>query len=311
MEDPKDSFFRYLTYERGASPHTIRNYMSDIREFSDFLRDKDYGEDKFDLTKVTSDDIRSYLGSIVSMREKSSVSRKLSTLRTFFKFLVKKGYIDSNPASLVSYPKAKRKLTQYLTVDDVFCLLAMPERETTLGSRDAAILEILYSSGIRVSELVGLDVTDIRWEESLLKVEGKGKKERIVPIGGPALSSLKSYLEMRTPEGYGISVDSMDNQALFLNSRGKRLTARSINRIIKKYILLGSLSLDVSPHSLRHAFATHLLEMGADLRDIQELLGHESISTTQRYTHITIDRLMEVYDRAHPRSGRKEYNEKG
>ena len=311
MEDPKDSFFRYLTYERGASPHTIRNYKSDIREFTEFLMDEDSGGGKFDLLKVTSDDIRSYLGSIVSMREKSSVSRKLSTLRTFFKFLVKKGYIDSNPASLVSYPKAKKKLTQYLTVDDVFSLLSMPNRETALGSRDAAILEILYSSGIRVSELVGLDKSDIEWDESLLRVEGKGKKERIVPMGTPALASLKSYLDLRTPEGFGLNRDSMDGEALFLNSRGKRLTSRSINRIIKKYILLGSLSLDVSPHSLRHAFATHLLEMGADLRDIQELLGHESISTTQRYTHISVDRLMEVYDRAHPRSGRKEYNGKG
>jgi integrase/recombinase XerC len=306
MEDPKDSFFRYLTYERGASPHTIRNYMSDIREFSEFLSDEDSGGESFDLLKVTSDDIRSYLGSIVSKREKSSVSRKLSVLRTFFKFLVKKGHIDSNPASLVSYPKAKKKLIQYLTVDDVFSLLAMPDRETALGSRDAAILELLYSSGIRVSELVGLNISDVRGGEALLRVVGKGKKERIVPIGGPAMSSIKDYLELRTPEGFGISIDSMDDDALFLNSRGKRLTARSVNRIIKKYILLGSLSLDVSPHSLRHAFATHLLEMGADLRDIQELLGHESISTTQRYTHISVDRLMEVYDRAHPRSGRKE-----
>jgi integrase/recombinase XerC len=318
MQDVIDLFSRFLSVERGSSPHTIRGYLGDIQEFMDFLAERPSTTgSEIDLTGVTSDDVRSYLGSLIRKRERSSVSRKLSALRTFYKFLVKRGYIDVNPAAVVSYPKSGKKLPEYLSVDDVFSLISLPPRETTLGKRDAALLELLYSTGIRVSELVGLDVSSVNIVDSVVRVTGKGKKERVIPVGAPALSAVKEYLAVRTGEHWGKKggeIDAsalflnreIDASALFLNRNGTRLSGRSVNRIIKKYILMASLSLDVSPHTIRHAFATHLLEMGADLRDIQELLGHESISTTQRYTHVSVARLMEVYDRAHPRSKKKE-----
>jgi len=301
--DPVDIFSEYLTLEKGASPHTIKSYTGDIRQFEDFLhgREKQIGEEQ--LIHASADDVRAFLGSIIDKRERSSVSRKLSSLRTFYKFLLRGGYIKKSPAVIVSYPKGTTKLVDYLTVDDVFRLIETTGGSSPAEKRDRAILELLYSTGIRVSELVGLNTLDINFEESVLKVSGKGKKERIVPVGGPALLAIKEYSEAKNQKAPRVD-DDISRDALFLNNRGGRLTARSVNRIVKKYILLGSLTLNVSPHKLRHAFATHLLEMGAGLRDIQELLGHESISTTQKYTHVTIDKLMEVYDKAHPRSKR-------
>ncbi len=304
QENVIDLFSRYLTYERGASAHTIKSYLTDLAEYAAFLEATQTGGG-IGPGEASHHDIRAWLGTLVGKREKSSVARKLSTLRTFYRFLVRKGYRDDNPAALVSYPRLPERLTAYLTVDDVFCLLSLPDRTTAPGKRDAAILELLYSTGIRVGEMTALDGADIDWDESVLRVMGKGKKERIVPIGEPALLSLRDYSAARTPVGWGVKESAIDPGALFLNRRGSRLTDRSVNRIIKKYILMGALTLNVSAHKLRHAFATHLLEMGADLRDIQEMLGHETISTTQRYTHVTIDTLMEIYDRAHPRSGRK------
>jgi integrase/recombinase XerC len=304
QENVIDLFSRYLTYERGASAHTIKSYLTDLEEYAAFL-DRERPDSGAGLTDASHHDIRAWLGTLVGKREKSSVARKLSALRTFYRFMVRKGYRTDNPAALVSYPRLPERLTAYLTVDDVFCLLSLPDRTTPAGKRDAAILELLYSTGIRVGELVALDRADIQWDESVVRVMGKGKKERIVPIGQPALDSLRDYASVRTAGTWGVSESVIDPDALFLNRRGGRLTDRSVNRNIKRYILMGALTLDVSAHKLRHAFATHLLEMGADLRDIQEMLGHETISTTQRYTHVTIDALMEIYDRAHPRSGRK------
>lgn len=304
QENVIDLFSRYLTYERGASAHTIKSYLTDLAEYTAFL-DRDAADTGRGVVGASHHDIRAWLGTLVGKRERSSVARKLSTLRTFYRFLIRKGYRDDNPAALVSYPRIGERLTAYLTVDDVFALLTLPDRTTPAGKRDAAILEILYSTGIRVGELMALNVPDISWDESVVRVMGKGKKERIVPIGGPALTSLRYYTEARTPGAWGIPEPAIDPQALFINRRGGRLTDRSVNRIIKRYILVGALTLNVSAHKLRHAFATHLLEMGADLRDIQEMLGHETISTTQRYTHVTVDTLMKIYDQAHPRSGRK------
>jgi integrase/recombinase XerC len=304
QENRIELFSRYLTHERGASAHTIKSYLTDLAEYAAFLERR--GDDAGGgVEDASHHDIRAWLGTLVGKRERSSVARKLSTLRTFYRFLVRKGYRDDNPAALVSYPRLPEKLVAYLTVDDVFSLLSLPDRGTPAGKRDAAILELLYSTGIRVGEMTALDCGDVAWDESVLRVMGKGKKERIVPIGGPALQSLRDYTGVRTTGGWSLPEHGMDPDALFLNRRGGRLTDRSVNRIIKKYILMGALTLNVSAHKLRHAFATHLLEMGADLRDIQEMLGHETISTTQRYTHVSIDTLMEIYDRAHPRSGRK------
>lgn len=304
-KDPVTLFSEYLSLTRGASPHTIRSYIKDIRQFEDFLRGgvkENEGGGK--LLNASPDDIRAYLGSIIGERERSSVSRKLSSLRAFYRFLLKRDYIERSPAAIVSYPKGETKLVDYLTVDDVFRLIETAGGEKPSEKRDRAVLELLYSTGIRVSELVGLDISDVDFEQSVLKVSGKGKKERVVPAGDPALSSLRDYLNVRKLDNFGTAKNHILEDALFLNMRGGRLSARSVNRIVKKYILLGSMTLNVSPHKLRHAFATHLLEMGAGLRDIQELLGHESIAATQKYTHVTIDRLMEVYDRAHPRSKR-------
>jgi integrase/recombinase XerC len=300
-KDPVELFSEYLSLTRGASPHTIRSYIRDIRQFEDFLSE---GEGGGKLLDASPDDIRTYLGSIIGERERSSVSRKLSSLRSFYRFLLKRGYIENSPAAVVSYPKGETKLVDYLTVDDVFRLIETAGGDDPSDKRDRAVLELLYSTGIRVSELVGLDISDVDFGESVLKVSGKGKKERVVPAGDPALSSLREYLSVRNESNFGSVKSHIADDALFLNMRGGRLTARSVNRIVKKYILLGSMTLNVSPHKLRHAFATHLLEMGAGLRDIQELLGHESLGATQKYTHVTIDRLMEVYDRAHPRSKR-------
>jgi integrase/recombinase XerC len=304
QENIIDLFSRYLTYERGASAHTIKSYLTDLAEYTAFL-DRDGAGTGKGAIDASHHDIRAWLGTLVGTREKSSVARKLSTLRTFYRFLIRKGYREDNPAALVSYPRVGQRLTAYLTVDDVFSLLSLPDRTTPAGKRDAAILEVLYSTGIRVGELVALDGPDISWDESVLRVMGKGKKQRIVPIGGPALTSLRHYMEARVGGVWGVPGSAIDPQALFINRRGGRLTDRSVNRIIKRYILMGAITLNVSAHKLRHAFATHLLEMGADLRDIQEMLGHETISTTQRYTHITVDTLMKIYDQAHPRSGRK------
>lgn len=299
-KDPVDLFSEYLSLTRGASPHTIRGYVRDIRQFEDFLSGGEGGR----LLNASPDDIRTYLGSIIGERERSSVSRKLSSLRSFYRFLLKRDYIESSPVAVVSYPKGETKLVDYLTVDDVFRLIETAGGDDPSDKRDRALLELLYSTGIRVSELVGLNISDVDFNESVLKVSGKGKKERVVPAGGPALVSLKEYLNVRNESNFGSKKSDFAEDALFLNMRGGRLTARSVNRIVKKYILLGSMTLNVSPHKLRHAFATHLLEMGAGLRDIQELLGHESLGATQKYTHVTIDRLMEVYDKAHPRSKR-------
>jgi len=302
------AFIRYLERERGVSSHTLRGYEYDLRAFEAYLIREDESPDGVNWIRVTHQDIRSYLGVLLKTREKSSASRALSVFRTFFRFLRKKGYISTNPASLVSYPRKAGRRIEYLTVDDVYALLSLPTTETVPGLRDRAILELLYSTGIRVGELVSLNQEDVGWDESTVRVLGKGSKERIVPMGDPALKALGAYREALDdlPSGSG---NRRDEKALFLNVRGGRLTSRSINRMIKKYILIGSLALDVSPHSLRHAFATHLMEMGADLRDIQELLGHESIATTQKYTHVSLDRLMEVYDKAHPRSKRSEYDD--
>ncbi len=208
-------FSRYLTYERGASAHTIKSYLTDLAEYAAFL-DRQAADAGGGVTDASHHDIRAWLGTLVGNRERSSVARKLSTLRTFYRFLIRKGYRDDNPAALVSYPRLAEKLTAYLTVDDVFSLLSLPDRTTPAGSRDAAVLELLYSTGIRVGELTALDCPDISWDESVLKVMGKGKKERIVPIGGPALQSLRDYIQARTPDVWGLPGLPMDPDALFV-----------------------------------------------------------------------------------------------
>ncbi|MBN1253685.1 MAG: tyrosine recombinase XerC [Deltaproteobacteria bacterium] len=293
-----NQFIDYMGLERGTSPHTCRAYRKDLELFADFLAEKKLPTDVATIDHLT---IRLYLGHLYQGKrvKRASVIRKLATLRTFFRYLKREGIVEKNPAKMVATPKGGKELPHALTVDEAFRLLAVPDGATPLGSRDHAILELLYSSGLRVGELTALNLHNLDLGGGMVRVMGKGGKERIVPIGSKATEALGAYLERR--------VELMEQgrsapQYLFLNNRGGRLTPRSVARMIKKYLPLGGIVKETSPHTFRHSFATHLLDAGADLRGIQELLGHTSLSTTQRYTHVSSAKLMEVYDRTHPRA---------
>lgn len=286
MKDYIDKFIRYLEIEKGVSVHTVRAYKKDLDEFSVYVKQEFSRTDMIDVRGFIADQIKKGL-------KKISVSRRLSSIRSFFKFLYREGYIQSNPAKLVSNPKIPKMLPRFLSVDDVFSLIEKPEGIGFMPARDKAILELLYSSGLRVSELSCLNVDDIHIKESLIKIKGKGKKERVVPVGSKAIDAMKTYMIER------ILQKSREN-ALFLNRMGTRLTDRGVRRIVVKYAKAIALNGRIGPHMLRHSFASHLLQGGADLRVIQELLGHSSLSTTQKYTHLDITHLMDIYDKAHP-----------
>jgi integrase/recombinase XerC len=301
-------FIHYLSVEKNASPHTCRCYQRDLEGFEDFLKNSGMyltSSGEVEMTKVDRIAIRKYLSTLHRRNKKSSIARKISTLRSFFRYLNREQIITSNPAKSVSTPKVEKTLPTTLTVDEAFRLMESPKsfsekfssaRVKNVRLRDRAILELLYSSGLRVSELVGLNSNQIDLDLGIVKVMGKGRKERIVPVGMKAVESLKAYLNERG----GLKGE----EPLFVNSVGGRLSARSVGRLIKKYTKHSGIFRKVSPHSLRHTFATHLLDAGADIREIQEMLGHSSLSTTQRYTHVSMGKLMEVYDKAHPRSFR-------
>jgi integrase/recombinase XerC len=313
-------FIHYLTVEKNASPHTCRCYQRDLEGFEGFLKNSGTipaSSAEVEWEKVDRIAIRKYLSFLHRKNKKSSIARKISTLRSFFKYLNREQMIGSNPVKSISTPKVEKTLPTTLTVDEIFRLMESPKSLPEKGSpavmedkrlRDRAILELLYSSGLRVSELVGLNVSQIDLDLGIVRVMGKGRKERIVPVGKKAVESLNAYLDDRGRMNglrLGGRVSGPEGGApLFINSLGGRLTARSVGRLIKKYTRHSGIFQKVSPHSLRHTFATHLLDAGADIREIQEMLGHSSLSTTQRYTHISMGKLMEVYDRAHPRSFR-------
>lgn len=305
LRDLIETFIKYLRDQKGYSQHTIRNYHIDLKQFSEFLASRKVlqGDRRAGLEVEAVDPlvIREYLGSLYGRLRRSTIARKLSAVRSFFLFLERGGVRKGNPAADIATPKLEKHIPNYLPVDDVFRLFERPEKKKPLGLRDLAILEALYSCGIRVSELVSLNIFNIDFDERLVRFIGKGNKERIVPIGRQALEVVRNYLEstqhLRKRTG-GHSQDA----PLFINFRGGRLSARSIGRIIKRYAMESGLTSEVSPHSMRHTFATHMLDGGADLRSVQELLGHASLSSTQKYTHVSLDRLMEVYDKAHPRS---------
>ena len=305
-------FIHYLSVEKNASPHTCRCYQRDLKGFEDFLKSSGVHVSPTGEAAIEKADriaIRKYLSFLHRKNKKSSIARKISTLRSFFKYLVKEQVVPFNPAKGVSTPKVEKTLPTTLTVDEAFRLMESPNRvsEKPLegskekGLRDRAILELLYSSGLRVSELVGLNSNQLDLDLGIVRVMGKGRKERIVPVGVKAIEATKSYLEERgMVRGDG---------PIFVNSLGGRLTARSVGRLIKKYTRHSGIFRKVSPHSLRHTFATHLLDAGADIREIQEMLGHSSLSTTQRYTHVSMGKLMEVYDKAHPRSFKNQHRQ--
>ena len=298
-------FLEHLRVETNASVHTLRSYATDLEQFRSFLLSKDFSIDEksgdVSVEKVDHLAIRAYLSHLYRSHKKSSLARKLAAQRSFFRYLVEEGFLAQNPAEIVATPKQEKPLPTFLPVDEVFSLLETPDRSTTWGARDRAILETLYSCGIRVSELTGLSEGDVDFSLGILKVYGKGRKERIVPIGEKALAAIRESLPQRDRILGGLGHKGRGSP-LFINARGGRLTSRSVARILRKYILKCGLLRKVSPHALRHSFATHLLDAGADLRAIQELLGHVSLSTTQRHTHVSVDTLMEVYDRAHPRA---------
>ncbi len=293
-----ERFRQYISIEKNLSLHTQRNYLSDLYQFKDFL-EREYP--KTGIETIDNMIIRSYLGSLYKKNRKSSIARKLASLRTFFKFLLRAGILKENPASIVSTPRLEKHVPSFLTIDEMFALLNIPDETKLAGIRDKAILEILYSSGLRVSELVEMNEDDLDLNLGIIKVMGKGKKERIVPIGSKAIEALNNYLNSKKRLSKHPLPSSL-NPPLLLNQRGGRLTTRSVARIINRYIEQCGLLKNISPHSLRHTFATHMLDAGADLRAIQELLGHVSLSTTQKYTHVSISKLMEVYDNAHPKS---------
>lgn len=291
-----EQFLEALEYERGASAHTVRAYRQDLGQFVKLL---DIKSDA-DLKGATGVGVRTFLAKLNEAGcSKRSSARKLASVRALYKYLCRRKYIKSNPASVVRAPKLDKKLPAFLDVQEVARLLDAPEREGFAGLRDRAILETLYSTGMRVGELAGMDVSDIDRRGGVVRVLGKGRKERLAPLGRYALSAIADYLAVR--EAHFSGKDFQAN-AVFLNKHGGRLTTRSIERLIEKYVLVAGLSKKAGPHTLRHSFATHMLNAGADLRSVQELLGHASLSTTQIYTHVTHERLKKVYDKAHPRA---------
>ena len=316
MDDAIRAFVTFLDLERGATRETIRSYQSDLRQFVSFLHTFiDTKTQPISPASIDSITIRRYLRWLDEKKEKkSSLARKLATLKSFYRFLTKEGWTDSNPAAQVRSPRQGQRLPKVLTKDDANVLMEIPEGTSYTTSRDRAILETLYSTGARVSELVGLNWQDLDMATGIIRLRGKGKKERIVPIGEIALEALQEY-RTHQPVKPGKGTHGKETKVgkpsewpagsapVFRNNRGGRLSARSVERMVKRssQCLPGG---SVTPHTLRHSFATHLLDEGADLRVIQEMLGHASLATTQKYTHVATDQLMAVYDRAHPRAGK-------
>src|SRR3972149_4772354 len=325
-----DEFTRHLSLERNLSAHTLRNYLSDISQFHEYLLGvfKKDALSSEDLMKVDHIIIRGFLSSMFEKGlSKTSVARKISAIRTFFNYMCREGNLVNNPGKMVSTPKRGKTLPRYLSVDEANRLMGSPAGSDIMSVRDRAILETFYSAGLRIGEIVAINLEDLNLSDGLIKVKGKGRKERIVPVGKKAIEAIKEYLSTPChPELVSGSQRMQDQEILkqvqkdrvdgrkagfsgekgyplFLNKYGKRITTRSVHRIVVKYKKLSGLW-DITPHSIRHSFATPLLEGGADLRSVQEMLGHASLSTTQRYTNVSMDKLMEVYDKAHPR-GRK------
>lgn len=327
-------FLNYLNFEKRFSEHTAKCYGADLRQFGEFLvhRSDDTGSDAESLSmgghhdgpatavatrptvdqlllKVDVNTVRSYLSFLNEKQyNKATIARKLATLRSFYKFMVKRNKLSANPVMSVRTPKQDKKLPRFLEYEEVKRLLAAPPTNSWLGARDGAIMETLYSTGVRVSELVALNMSDVDFLGEVVHVRGKGKKERIAPIGSSALQAIQHYMEFRNKRAQSNS--NFDPKVLFVNKHGRRLSTRSVRRKMDKYLKIAGLDPSISPHTLRHSFATHMLNNGADLRSVQELLGHQSLSTTQIYTHLTTGRLKEVYEKAHPRQADQPDSEK-
>ncbi len=325
-------FLNYLTFERHFSPHTAKCYSADLRQFTEYLcsgkgapggsdgssvggfgtrTDEPSGSTiatatstAIDLRQIVlavdTDKIRQFLSFLGQLDySKSTTARKLATLRSFYKFCRRRGYIEDNPLATIRTPKQEKRLPKFLEIEQIEKLLSTPDTNTLLGARDRAMLEVLYSTGMRVSELVDMNIMDVDFEGSTIRIRGKGKKQRTAPVGPTALVAIQRYLEKRRQDPRS---GEFDQNALFANKHGQRLSTRSVRRKLDKYLAEAGLDPTISPHTLRHSFATHMLNNGADLRSVQELLGHQSLSTTQIYTHLTSQRLKQAYDDAHPRA---------
>jgi len=327
-----NEFLNYLSFERHFSPHTAKCYAADLRQFCEYLSGGDIARDtgqagpgatsayaggfgpgpgtgtavavspdvKQKLLVMDADQIRRYLAHLGKMDySKSTVARKLATLRSFYKFCLRRGHVPANPLASIRTPKQEKRLPKFLEIEQVNALLRTPDDGTFLGARDRAMLEVMYSTGVRVSEVVDLNITDVDSLGQCLRVRGKGRKQRVTPIGPTALAAIAKYMTLRKSDPRSTA---FNQDALFVNKHGQRLSTRSVRRKLDKYLAQAGLDPTISPHTLRHTFATHMLENGADLRSVQELLGHQSISTTQVYTHVTTRRLKAAYDEAHPRA---------
>ena len=302
MRNLVNQFLEHLRYERNVSAHTLRNYSSDLEQFKYFLTagEKRKAPDVSEIDHLT---IREWMASLhTAQKSKRSMARKLAALRTFFQFLVREGMLEMNPAKLVSTPRLEKKLPKHLSIEEAIRFIESPDPETDLGKRDRAMLELMYATGVRVAELTTLNLPDVDFKNQLVRVTGKRRKQRIVPFGDPAGVAIRNYLEVRDKFLLNAPISKRDDEALFLNYQGTRITTRSVGRMVEKYILICAGMHNISPHALRHSFATHLLDSGADLRDIQELLGHARLSTTQVYTHVSMEKLIQVYDKAHPKA---------
>jgi len=295
-----DSFLSYLELEKNFSPNTLISYKRDIVQFCNFLKNSNK---QTDILKIDTLSIKKWIIDLsLSKNSKKTLARKISTLKSFFKFVQKNKIIEFNPVEMIKPPKIDNKLPKYLNVDETFLLIETPSNKNDFqNTRNTAILELLYSSGLRVSELTSIKIDDINFDLEIIKVKGKGRKERIVPIGKNAIDAIKKYLKIRNMKILKINTD-----ALFLNKTGEQINPRSIQILLAKMRLLTGIRTSATPHTLRHTMATHLLESGADLRSIQEMLGHSSLSTTQKYTHLDITKLTDIYEKAHPRAKKKE-----
>jgi integrase/recombinase XerC len=333
MKDQLRGFLEYLRLNRNSSPHTVAAYDSDVSQFLGFaaahLGKKTSALEPDELNLAI---IRAYMADLYRLgQSRASVARKVSALRTFGRYLRREGWIETDPASLAVSPKREIKVPAHLSVDEMSKLLETPDLSTPLGRRDRAMMELFYASGLRLSELVGLDLDDLNLNARMVRVMGKGAKERIVPFNGTAADALRAWLrdraalralstpnsqlptpnansqtraQGRKPRAESLKPRPQTREPLFVNFRGARLTGRSVQRLVARYVAACSTRFGISPHALRHSFATHLLQAGADLRAIQELLGHVQLSTTQRYTHVNAAQLLEVYRKAHPRAKR-------
>ena len=294
MRKELTEFLDYLRHERNASAHTIASYRIDLTQLAEYLKAR-----KVRLRQVDNVVLRGFLLELHKKAlSKTSSARKLAAIRSFFQFCLKRRIVDDNPAKVVASPKLEKHVPGFLSEDEMSLFLDLPDAGEKLGPRDRAIFELFYATGIRVSELVGSDLPDLNLAERMIRVRGKGKKERIVPFGRKAAEALEAYFKSRP----AILMGRPEEPALFLNYRGTRITARSVERLVAKYIRRTAVRRRISPHSLRHSFASHLLGRGADLRVIQELLGHESLATTQKYTHMDLRQLLEIYRKSHPRA---------